>query len=844
VTTDFRADRSGNEPVRRANERPQEPPRACVNEPWPDLVALCDRAGCILSLDPDVARAWGASAEGDTLVGQSFEALGLPVEVAQAVMNRLGQSAPSDRPVAEEVSVALASAGSHAGMDAPTRLVECWLAPVAGAGVAAVVVAVRDVTKARRAEVVVRESERAYRLLAENSTDMISRHDPAGIYLYASPSCRALFGFDPEELLGRSAFDLIHPEDAEEVDRERARMLEEPGMHTLVFRGRRRDGTYAWVETTAHAVRDPATGEITEIQCASRDITPRKRAEQALRDSRELLQAVLDNSPAVVYIKDARGRYLLVNRRFERLFKITRQEMTGRTDLEVFSASSAEEFQANDHKVMEARAPMEFEEVVLLGEELHTYLSVKFPLFNRDGDPFAVCGISTDITPRQRAEAALREQSELLRSILDTMSDPVIVADESEHFLEFNPAAQRMFGLGPTAERAAQWPEQYGLFLPDMITAFPVDELPLVRALRGEQVDNIEMFVRHVENPQGAWVSINGRPLRDLKGRPRGGVIVCRDITERKRAMEQLQLQNERLQEAVDSERRAHEARKRAEVSLIQAEKLTALGQMVAGVAHEINNPLAFVINNLAVLERDTGGLSRLITAYRAEADSVLETHAPKVAARLRALADEIDPDYTISNFERLTERSREGLRRIQQIVKGLREFARLDDGDLKAVDLNEGVASTLNIIHGRAVKQDVALESDLHPLPPVTCYPGQINQVVMNLLANAIDACEPGGRVTARTGPLTDPTTGLDGAQIEVIDTGQGIPSKILDKIFDPFFTTKPIGQGTGLGLSISYGIVEAHGGKIRVVSEPNKGSIFSVWLPLVPKTPALPAP
>ena len=817
--------------------------RAGALTPWPDLLAVCDRHGSIVSIDCVIVRIWGSGEEVHAKYdGPRWEKLGLPVHVVNAIHNGIHLAIASGRSVAEDMEIACDDTSHH-------RIVECRVTPFPGSPESledrkpAIFVTLSDVTLARRSEESLRESERAYRLLAANSTDMISRHDPLnGTYLYASPACRALFRFEPEELVGRSAYELIHPDDAPDVHRVHTLILAEPGTQTIAFRGLRKDGTFVWIETSIHAVRDPSTNTVVEIQCATRDISARHLAEQELRQSRELLQAVLDNSPAVVYIKDVQGRYLLVNRRFEQLFKRERHELIGCTDVQLFPEEIAEAFNTNDRDVIAQKRAMEFEEIAPHDDGPHVYVSVKFPLFDREGKVFAACGISTDITPRKRAEAALREQSEMLQKILDTMADAVIVADESLRFVVFNPAAERMFGLGATETSPDQWPDAYGLYLPDQISRFPADELPLVRAVRGESVNDIEIFVVHARKPEGTYVLVNGRPLLDETGRSRGGVIVCRDITERKSDLERLTLQNLRLQESAENERKAHEALKHAEVSLVQAEKLTALGQMVAGVAHEINNPLSFVVNNMAILQRDTVPLRELVELYR-QGDPVLEAQSPELFEKIHALEVEADVSYTLANLERITERSREGLRRIQQIVKDLREFARLDDGDLQAVDLNAGIASTLNIIHGRAVKSGVELQTDLNPLPAVTCYPGKINQVVMNLLANAIDATQQGGKVTVRTESSgIEAETDPQGIRIIISDTGSGIPAAILEKIFDPFFTTKPIGQGTGLGLSISYGIVKAHGGKIRVKSTPGQGTTFTVWLPLTPQVPAIP--
>ncbi|HSR64127.1 MAG TPA: ATP-binding protein [Xanthomonadaceae bacterium] len=291
--------------------------------------------------------------------------------------------------------------------------------------------------------------------------------------------------------------------------------------------------------------------------------------------------------------------------------------------------------------------------------------------------------------------------------------------------------------------------------------------------------------------------------------------VMFDDVTARVDRVSELSQRHDELQ-------RTYHRLANTQEQLLQAEKMASIGQLAAGVAHEINNPIGYVHSNLGTLREYCGALTTLVEAYAAECP------AEDADAPLRRLRERLDIDFILGDLPQLLDESREGIERVTKIVQDLKEFSHVGrEEEMRAADLHKGLDSTLNIVWNE-LKYKVQLEKHYGELPPVECHASELNQVFLNLLINA-------GQAIAERGTIVL-ATGVDEGRVwvSIADSGCGIAEDALQRIFDPFFTTKPIGRGTGLGLAIAYRIVAKHHGRIEVQSRPGFGSTFRVVLPV----------
>jgi signal transduction histidine kinase len=291
-------------------------------------------------------------------------------------------------------------------------------------------------------------------------------------------------------------------------------------------------------------------------------------------------------------------------------------------------------------------------------------------------------------------------------------------------------------------------------------------------------------------------------------------------VMQQKKVIEEINLELNRQKDELQI---TLENLKQAQSQLVQSEKMVSLGQLVAGIAHEINNPVNFISAGVDSLTTNLEEIRQVLEIYH----KVTPANVAEKLIEIEELKAKVEYKEAIREINKLIESIKNGTNRTTEIVRGLRTFSRLDEDILKMADIHEGLDSTLILLHNK-YKNRIEIIRNFGNLPLVECYPGQLNQVFMNILSNAVDAIDDKGTITISTS-ISDRFI-----QISIKDTGQGIPENIREKIFDPFFTTKGIGKGTGLGLSISQSIIEKHNGSINIKSEIGKGSEFIIMLPV----------
>ncbi|MGG6297007.1 PAS domain-containing sensor histidine kinase [Leptolyngbya sp. AN02str] len=434
------------------------------------------------------------------------------------------------------------------------------------------------------------------------------------------------------------------------------------------------------------------------------------------------------------------------------------------------------------------------------------------------------------------SESALQE----LKSILNSMGEGVVVADNQGQLLFVNPVARAHLGFAADERSLQAWANRCFtnlFFQADGTTPCALEQFPLMRAIAGESVNAAELYLASSQSEAGMWLSVTARPIYDDQHQLQGGVAVFHNMTSHKQSEEALRHSEARSRQQAEQLKQAITSLHRTQAQLIQTEKMSSLGQLVAGIAHEINNPISFIYGNLSPAEHYSRDLLDLLTLFL--------HYYPQPPAEIQEKLDEVDLKFVQKDFGQLLQSMRMGTERIQRIVLSLRNFARLDEAEMKQVNIHDGINNTLMILQHRfreePNKTEVQLIRNFADLPSVECYAGQLNQAIMNIVSNALDALD-----SQRSHPTSDgqPTITIttemvnDSAiAIRILNNGPSIPPKQHARLFDPFFTTKPLGKGTGLGLYTSYQIiVERHRGQLSCISNPEHGTEFCLEIPVSP--------
>ncbi len=621
----------------------------------------------------------------------------------------------------------------------------------------------------------------------------------------------------------------------------------------------------------------------------------RQRVENALRESQTFYHSLVESLPQNLLRKDRNGRLTFCNQRYCNLLGKTLDELKGKTDFDLFPERLAAKYHADDLQVMKTGQPLEVVEEHEPGDGTTMFVQViKTPIQDEKGRIIGIQGLFWDVTERIRAQRALADSERKYRQLTEATQDAIILTDSNAKITLFNPAAEHMFGYSEEEISGqpfeALFPEtlananrsvldllshsndsttvdQSSALFPEN----PLAETDPETTEKGQQRTRLPPQGRRNPATSGKPVELYGLRKDGTKFPVEMVLTVLTDAEDESRVSESFRDGQPMLRAGVSrkpadpsgrasSDRSSQDLpdprsdqnqstpiqgsfrflaalrdmteRNRLRSILIQNEKLASIGLLSAGVAHEINNPIAFVSSNIAVLQRDLKGVMEIFEHYQRHDDEFAKM-APETAEAIAELAEEIDLAYIQETLPRLLDRTRDGVDRVSRIVNSLRGLARTGGPERDSVALPELINQSLEIIRNRAKRSNIEIVCDYDPVPIVSCVPSQLNQVLLNLFVNAVQAMEQVS--SERPNSLKIMVRRLNGEMlVQISDTGCGIAEAHLPKVFDPFFTTKEVGEGTGLGLSITHNIISAHGGRVEVDSAFGEGTTFRIYLPV----------
>ncbi|MDZ8106144.1 MAG: PAS domain S-box protein [Nostoc sp. DedQUE12a] len=597
--------------------------------------------------------------------------------------------------------------------------------------------------------------------------------------------------------------------------------------------------TIHWVKWQINPWYDKDSDEIGGIIIFSEVITAHKQLEETaicdrqqaaaqLQEKEQFLRGIYDGVTQPIFVIDVVDsydlRYAGWNSATEKITGISNAEVIGKTLEYVHGTLKGLEVRQRFQICIETGISIKYEECLTFQGQETWWLTTINPLKNSAGQVYRLVGTALNITERKRTEEALQASQHFIQRIADSSPNILYIFDlEQQRNVYANQEIGKLLGY------SNQQIQQMGTQILPTIT-HPDDWQKVVTHLQNftkAKDGEIYEFEFRVRQANGEWCWLYTRETvfsRDADGKINQILGVSTDITERKQAEMQLQQQAQNLENTLRE-------LQRTQSQLIQSEKMSSLGNMVAGVAHEINNPVNFIHGNLIPASEYTQDLLRLVELY--------QQHFPYPPVEIQAEIIAIDLDFLKEDIVKLFQSMTVGTQRIREIVLSLRNFSRLDEAEFKDVDIHEGIDSTLMILHNRLKAKpnhpEIAVIKEYGKLPLIECYPGQLNQVFMNLLSNAIDSLEQSFSGEQGQIRICTEVCNSKWAIIRIIDNGLGISQEILPKLFDPFFTTKDVGKGTGLGLSISYQIVvNKHGGSLSCNSILGQGAEFVIKIPI----------